>query len=435
MSILLEPFRDLLQCCSEPGTSGADAKAEAQRILEGWRPAVSAFALSLAAKRKNMDDEEEEMKGEEEEDEEDVDKGSLKSGSERSGASLSDSSGEDDAQKQQLQDIRNEKTRQIARMEFEPILALIEPEEDEEREEYGDPADLIQAKRKGKKKRVLGAGSSMSMGEAIEWVRKILKEMDEEHKDVELPSELASSLGVEERLLRDAVAYAGDCVMEIREDDDGNQVFEKMLGQKIWEEIFEGDGEPVSVVQLVDVLDCTEDEVLEAVEDAGGVLELFLKKKNQYVKAKEGVADMLDRTVGAEVDEETQESELRAIEFRRIQVQRKAEDFLRQYTKGQNLVKIVGNKRYNRRVYLDTGRKSLTIQGASGPKHYMFEDMREIDMESRTTKEGRLETIVTIAVERSGVVHKELVLSFPDQQKGNTFVNCLSLFAMALRRT
>ena len=51
------------------------------------------------------------------------------------------------------------------------------------------------------------------------------------------------------------------------------------------------------------------------------------------------------------------DTEQRAIEFRRIQVQRKAEDFLRHYTKGQNLVKVVGNKRYHRRVYLDTGRK------------------------------------------------------------------------------
>jgi len=129
------------------------------------------------------------------------------------------------------------------------------------------------------------------------------------------------------------------------------------------------------------------------------------------------------------------ETEQRAIEFRRIQVQRKAEDFLRHYTKGQNLVKVVGNKRYHRRVYLDTGRKALVIQGARGPKMYLFEHMREIDLESKTTKEGRLETLVTIAVEKNGRVYKEIVLSFSDQHKGSTFVNCLSLFAMALRKT
>ena len=61
--------------------------------------------------------------------------------------------------------------------------------------------------------------------------------------------------------------------------------------------------------------------------------------------------------------------------------------------------------------------------------------MREIDLESKTTKEGRLETLVTIAVEKNGRVYKEIVLSFPDQHKGSTFVNCLSLFAMALRKT
>merc|ERR1719313_2242507 len=150
---------------------------------------------------------------------------------------------------------------------------------------------------------------------------------------------------------------------------------------------------------------------------------------------RDGAVDMLDRVEEGEDDEEMKETEQRAVEFRRIQVQRKAEDFLRQYTKGQNLIKVVGNRRYHRRVYLDTGRKALVIQGARGPKTYLFENMREIDLESKTTKEGRLETLVTIAVEKNWRVFKELVLSFPDQHKGNTFVNCLSLFAMALRKT
>ena len=44
--------------------------------------------------------------------------------------------------------------------------------------------------------------------------------------------------------------------------------------------------------------------------------------------------------------------------------------------------------------YIDTGRKSLVVQGANGPKAYEFAHMREVDMESRTTKEGRLETLV-----------------------------------------
>ena len=59
------------------------------------------------------------------------------------------------------------------------------------------------------------------------------------------------------------------------------------------------------------------------------------------VKIRDGAVDMLDRVEEGEDDEEMKETEQRAIEFRRIQVQRKAEDFLRHYTKGQNLVKVL----------------------------------------------------------------------------------------------
>merc|ERR1711979_125510 len=125
-----------------------------------------------------------------------------------------------------------------------------------------------------------------------------------------------------------------------------------------------------------------------------------------------------------------------ALAFRRIQVQRKIEDFLKSYTRGQNLTKInAKGKRYHRRVYVDTAKKSLVVQGASGPKFFPFASMKEVDIETRTTKEGRMETLVICAIEKSGRIVKELNLAFPDQARANTFVNCLTLFSHALRNT
>merc|ERR1719160_1369607 len=241
--------------------------------------------------------------GEEEEEEED--QGDAKSGSDRSGASLSDdqSGSDDEAQRKQLSEIRADKSKQTARMEFQPILELLdmEPEED-----FAEPAELIQVKKKSKKKKQV-ATSAMSMGDAIEWVRKILKIMGEEHKDVELPGELAKTLETEEKTLRDAVAYAGDGILELREDEDGNQVFEKCVAQKIWEEIQDNDGEPIAVRELGEALDVEEADILEAVEDSGGVLEIEMKKKKEMVKIRDGAIDLLDRVGEEEVDEELKE--------------------------------------------------------------------------------------------------------------------------------
>merc|ERR1712050_448868 len=88
---------------------------------------------------------------------------------------------------------------------------------------------------------------------------------------------------------------------------------------------------------------------------------------------------------------------------------------------------------YHRRVYIDTTRKSLVVQGASGPKFFPFVSMKEVDIETHTTKEGRVETLVICAIERGGRIVKELNLSFPDQAKATTFVNCVTLFMLALR--
>merc|ERR1712217_661487 len=113
---------------------------------------------------------------------------------------------------------------------------------------------------------------------------------------------------------------------------------------------------------------------------------------------------------------------------------RKIEDFLKSYTRGQNLTKInAKGKRYHRRVYVDTSKKSLVVQGASGPKFFPFASMKEVDIETRTTKEGRVETLVICAIEKRGRIVKELNLSFPDQSKANPSVNCVTLFSLALR--
>ena len=84
---------------------------------------------------------------------------------------------------------------------------------------------------------------------------------------------------------------------------------------------------------------------------------------------------------------------------------------------------------------MDTTKKSLVIQGASGPKFFPFVQMREVDLETRTTKEGRIETLVVIAIEKGGRIVKEVNLAFPDQNRAITFVNCLTLFSLALRQS
>mmetsp|Transcript_44457 Transcript_44457/g.85514 ORF Transcript_44457/g.85514 Transcript_44457/m.85514 type:complete len:476 (-) Transcript_44457:41-1468(-) len=128
------------------------------------------------------------------------------------------------------------------------------------------------------------------------------------------------------------------------------------------------------------------------------------------------------------------EAEKKALALRRLQVQRKIEEFLNLYTRGQNLQKINSKgQRYNRRVFVDINRRALVIQGASGPRFFPFINMKEIDIDTHTSKEGQLETQVTCAMEKTGRVYKELILCFSDQQRASTFVNCMTLFSQALR--
>merc|ERR1712113_474013 len=77
------------------------------------------------------------------------------------------------------------------------------------------------------------------------------------------------------------------------------------------------------------------------------------------------------------------EAERKALAFRRVQVQRKIEDFLKLYTRGQNLQKInAKGKRYHRHVYVDTTKRALVVQGASGPKFFPFVSMKEVDIDT-----------------------------------------------------
>ncbi|CAK9108225.1 unnamed protein product [Durusdinium trenchii] len=100
--------------------------------------------------------------------------------------------------------------------------------------------------------------------------------------------------------------------------------------------------------------------------------------------------------------------EKKALAFRRLQVQIKIEEFLKSYTRGQNLVKInARGKRYARRVYVDTAKRALVVQGANGPKFFPFAAMKEVDLETRTTKEGRVETLVICAIEKEGRIVKD----------------------------
>lgn len=165
------------------------------------------------------------------------------------------------------------------------------------------------------------------------------------------------------------------------------------------------------------------------------------KRKQKQRRGKKNIEEEEESSSDDEEEEggfaaANREAERKALAFRRVQVQRKIEEFLKLYTKGQNLTKInAKGKRYHRRVYVDTSKKSLVVQGASGPKFFLFQNMKEVDIDTRTTKEGRVETLVICAIEKGGRIVKELNLAFPDPAKANTFVNCVTLFALALRNS
>lgn len=432
-AFLLREFQEIFLCCTELELDAAGEDA-AQQALSKWRPRQGEFQLNQQKKKGGA----EEQDGEDDDDDASGDAESVASGSEKGKGAASDHSSEksdEDEDDDEDADADNEKMQRtikkvICQMEFEPLLAV----EDGAVGDMVDPADLLKDGGKKKRRRRRGRPGGMDEKVAVEWVRKILDHMKEEHKDVELPDEAAVALETDAKVILEAVEVAGPGILDIHEDDEGNKVLEKTLAQKIIDEINDSDEDTLRLKELCDLLDCDEDEVVEAVENSDGCLVKMDKKRGALIRK---VCDLIDADQLDDSDDDgaAKEADKRAMEFRREQVQRKVEEFLMVYSKGVNLTKVATNgKRYHRRVYVDTAKKSLVIQGASGPKMFAFATMRDIDMETRTTKEGRTETLVIIALERGGRIVRELTISFPDQHKGNQFVNCLSLFSMALRQ-
>lgn len=437
-ALLFREFQEIFLCCTEMEMGSTDEDA-AQQALMKWRPKKDEFALNASKKqgaKKGGEDDDEDKDEDDDDDKKDesVASGSHRSGGKKSSGSSDKSDEDDDDDDDDGALAEGEKRivrRQLVQMEFE---ALLRPDLDAIGEMM-DPADLLKDGKRRKRKRPRGAGG-MEEKVAMDWIRKILEKMKDEHKDVELPDELAVALETDTKTLIEAIKSGGVGILELIEDEDGNQVIEKTLAQKIVDEMDDNESDHLKVKDLCDMLDCTEEELWEAVENTGGCLTKVEKKRGGAVVKK--VVDLVDRDqLDDEDDEQETEAEKKALEFRREQVRGKVDQFLRVYSKGVNLTKICreGQQRLHRRVYVDTAKKSLVIQGATGPKLYPFTQMRDIDLETRTTKEGRTETLVIIALEKGGRITKELQLIFPDQHKGNAFVNNLSLFSMALTQS
>merc|ERR1719440_1408251 len=215
-------------------------------------------------------------------------------------------------------------------------------------------------------------------------------------------------------------------VLELQEDE---RVVEKHMRESIRNSLGELRLKQAQDVELLEHVD------LEAEADEARAEEKEKRQREKEMRARRAGKTGDDDSSSDEGDDfgMNKEAEKRALAFRRVQVQKKIEDFLRLYTKGQNLVKISKGKKYHRRVYIDTVKKSLVIQGATGPKLYAFAKMKDVDMDVRTTPEGRVENLVVCAIENNGRITKELTICFPDHAKANQFVNCVTLFSAALR--
>jgi len=392
------------------------------------------------------------------------DRSGDKDGSEKSGKSSKDGDeesssdgSEDDADKQLKTRDQKRKKKIVVKMEFEPLLSLQEPLA----QRVEDPADLFQMK-KGRR----GKDAKQALESARDSHRiKALQAADWMYDNGDLEQvplvELALALGEDQDELKYSLVQSGRFLV----DEDG--IVSKTAFQKITE-IMEGDIETLQEVAEKLHADVDEDGIRVAVKESGGELRIRTandieliervdlkgeaalqkdeeKERRQKEREEKRKAKKRKKTGDDDDEEESsddddddggqaKEADKKALQFRRVQVQRKIEEFLKAYTRGQNLTKInAKGRRYHRRVYVDTAKKSLVVQGASGPKFFPFASMKEVDIETRTTKEGRVETLVICAIEKGGRIVKELNLSFPDQGKANTFVNCVTLFSLALR--
>jgi len=470
------------------GGAEADDEEQEAQALDNWRPQSEANAhaglkrkkLSSKSSESSEDDDggsvsedgassdasEQESAGGSSQGDKDSDKdqGSQKSGSSKGDDDQSsDAESEADKQADMLQKQRDAKRKKkiVVRMDFEPLLSLHEPLA----QIIEEPADLF-AQRKGKKHQRSADQAAIDDAQAAN--RNKAKLAAEWLMDMGLDDcilkELAQSLGEDPDELKYSIVQSGRFTV----DEDGN--VKRTMLQKIFD-CMESDVETFREVNDK-LVDQGEDEhgIDQAMRDAirGSLGELRLKTANDVellehvdleaeaadqrmeeresrAREKEAKQRKRGRTSGVGDDDEessddedgdfgmNKEAERRALAFRRVQVQKKIEDFLRMYTKGQNLIKISKGKKYHRRVYVDTTKKSLVIQGATGPKLYAFAKMKEVDMDTRTTPEGRVENLVICAIENQGRITKELILVFPDQSKANNFVNCVTLFMAALR--
>jgi len=379
----------------------------------------------------------------------------------------SSANSEEEAEKLALEkreDARRTK-KWVVRMEFEPLLSLHEP--------LGtwleEPADIW---ARGSHTRKHQRAEKAALEESIAAYRNKGKVVAQWLADMGLEdcslTELAAALEEDPDELR----YALTASRRFEVHDDG-MVYKTVL-QRILE-CMESDIETVNeVLERLIVHDVSEEQLKEAVADSLGELRLKVatdieliehvdieaenrqqredekeqrlkekedKKKAKTKRGRKAQEQEEDEEEDSSEDEDglksvNKEAERKALAFRRLQVQRRVDDFLKTYTRGQNLQKInAKGKRYNRRVYVDTAKRALVVQGAGGPSFFPFVNMKEIDIDTHTSKEGRVETHVICAMEKGGRIYRELNLAFPDQAKANNFVNCVTLFSLALRNT
>jgi len=371
-----------------------------------------------------------------------------------------DSDAEAEALEQARRDAEKKKNKKmVIRMRFDPLLELHEPLE----KEIQEPAELFS---QTKKKRKTLRAERAAIDDVLASYRRKAKDASEKMADMGLDecqiAEIAQACNEDVDEFRFALVQSKRFTVS----EDG--VVRKSLIQRILD-VMESDIETLQEV-LDKLMTAETAEVKEAIHSSEGQLRIKNvndidlieavdlekearlareqekedrrkdKEEKRLAKAKRGRKNKQEEQEeesesSSEGDADgNQEAERKALAFRRVQVERKIEDFLQAYTKGQNLTKITGKgKRYHRRVYVDTTRKALVVQGASGPKFFPFASMKEVDMETRTSKEGRAETVVICAIAKRGRIVKELQLAFPDQAKANTFVNCVSLFSATLR--
>jgi len=467
------------------GDAGDDEEEEAKQ-LDSWRPQSEAGLAGLRKKRdkdkassESSHDEsgqsesqdgasseasqEDSIAGDSVEGESEGKAESDAAGSEKGSEGDSDADSEEGKQADMMQKQRDAKRKKkiVVRMDFEPLLSLHEPLS----VIVEEPANLF-AHRKRKKTGKQGAAQQAAIDDAQNANRRKAKMAAEWLIDMGLDDcllkELAQSIGEDPDELKYAIIQSNRFTV----DEDG--VVKRTMLQKIFD-VMESDVETFRevleklVLELQEEEDIVENQMRDAIR--GSMQELRLKmaqdvellehvdleaeaadarQEEKEARSKEKEAKARKRGDAAQQEEESssdddgdfsmnKEAERRALAFRRVQVQKKIEDFLRLYTKGQNLIKISKGKKYHRRVYIDTVKKSLVIQGATGPKLYAFAKMKDVDMDVRTTPEGRVENLVVCAIENSGRITKELTLCFPDHAKANQFVNCITLFSAALR--